>query len=174
VTDRVDSPPLPLFRESQLMAPWLMLPILVGLPAFFWYLGATLDRPVDLAMRAVVSFVTLLNLFLIAAFSRMATELTPAEIRVLFGWLPLFGEVVPLRHILGCEAVTYRPLAYGGWGPRGSWRGGGALNARGDRGVRLALDNGKSLIIGSQRPEALAEAIGRALQPDSGVPRTTV
>jgi hypothetical protein len=173
VRDRVDSPPPLLFRESQLLAPWLMLPLLVGLPAFFWYLGATLPRPVDLVMRAVASFVTLQSLFLIAAFARMATELTPAELRIRFGWLPLFGEVVPLRHILSCEAVTYRPLAYGGWGPRGSWRGGGALNARGDRGVRLALDNGKSLIIGSQRPEALAEAIGRALQPNPGVPRNT-
>jgi hypothetical protein len=172
--DRVDSPPPPLFRESQHVAPWLMLPILVGLPAFFWYLGATLPRPVDLVMRAVASFVTLLSLFPIATFSRMATELTSAELRVRFGWLPLFGEVVPFLHILGCEAVTYRPLDYGGWGLRGSWRGGGALNARGDRGVRLALDNGKSLIIGSQRPDALAEAIGRALRPDPAVPRPTV
>jgi hypothetical protein len=136
--------------------------------------GATLPRPVDLVMRAVASFVTLLSLFLITTFYRMATELTPSELRVRFGWVPLFGEAVPLRHILGCEAVTYRPLDFGGWGLRGSWRGGGALNARGDRGVRLALDNGKSLIIGSQRPEALAEAIGRALRPDPGAPRPTV
>jgi membrane protein YdbS with pleckstrin-like domain len=97
--DRVDSPPPPLFRESQLVARWLMLPILVGLAAFFWYLGATLPRPIDLVMRAVASFVTLLSLFLIASFSRMATELTPAELRVRFGWLPLFGEVVPLRQL---------------------------------------------------------------------------
>lgn len=44
--DRADSPPPPLFRESQLVAPWLMLPLLVGLPAMFWYLGATLPEPV--------------------------------------------------------------------------------------------------------------------------------
>jgi hypothetical protein len=59
----MESPPPPLFRESQLMAPWLMLPILVALPAFFWYLGATLPRPFDLVIRVVASFATLRSLF---------------------------------------------------------------------------------------------------------------
>jgi hypothetical protein len=170
--DRQDLSARPLFRESQLMAPWLMLPVVLGLPALFWYLGASLSPPGNLVLRGVASFVTLLSLFLLASFSRMVTELTPAEIRVRFGWIALFGEVVPLRHVRDCEAVTYRPLAFGGWGLRGSRLAGGALNARGDRGVRLGLDNGKSLIIGSQRPDALAEAIGQALRPDRAGTRT--
>ncbi len=40
-----------------------------------------------------------------------------------------------------------------------------ALIARGNRGVRLELIDGSKLLIGSQRPEALAMALERALRP---------
>lgn len=56
-------------------------------------------------------------------------------------------------------ACTYRPIRdYGGWGIRFG-RKGKAYNVSGDRGVQLALAKGRRVLIGSQRPEALAEAI---------------
>ena len=64
------------------------------------------------------------------------------------------------------EVVSYRPLAdYGGWGIRSGRDGERVLNARGNRGVRLDLADGSRLLIGSQRPEALALALERALRP---------
>jgi hypothetical protein len=152
-----------LYREAQLMAPWAFL-LLIGLTVFVWYLAATLPPPGNSALAAGAAFVTLLSVAIIAAFFRMTVELTPAELRVRFGWLSMFGDALPLSRVEGCQAVTYRPVAYGGWGLRGSLRGGGALSARGNRGVRLRLDDGKEVIVGSQRPEALAEAIDRALR----------
>ncbi len=56
--------------------------------------------------------------------------------------------------------MTYRPIAdYGFWGIRAGRDGERALIARGNRGVRLELTDGTRLLIGSQRPEALAAAL---------------
>jgi hypothetical protein len=63
--------------------------------------------------------------------------------------------------------VQYRPIAdHGGWGIRSGRDGERALTARGNRGVRLVLADGTRLLIGSQRPEELAETIERACRPD--------
>lgn len=62
--------------------------------------------------------------------------------------------------------VTYHPiLEYGGWGIRYS-RKGTAYNIRGNRGVQLTLSSGKSILIGSQDPEKICEAIN-GLRPKS-------
>lgn len=88
------------------------------------------------------------------------TVVTEMELSVSFGALfPLYTRRVALADIISAEAVTYSPLAeYGGWGIRG-WGKSVALNAHGNRGVRLALRDGRRLLVGSQRPEALAEAL---------------
>ncbi|UCF43902.1 MAG: hypothetical protein JSV99_02975 [Planctomycetota bacterium] len=62
-------------------------------------------------------------------------------------------------------ARTYRPiLEYGGWGIRCGWRGGRAYNVSGNKGVQLVLKNGKRLLIGSQKAEELADALGSLTQ----------
>jgi len=74
---------------------------------------------------------------------------------------------VPITGIVRYRVVQYRPiLDYGGWGIRAGRDGERVLNARGDRGVRLELADGSSLLIGSQRPEELAETLERARRPD--------
>lgn len=88
------------------------------------------------------------------------TIVTDTELSVSFGALfPLYRRRIALADIASAEAVTYSPLAeYGGWGVK--WgRGGMALNARGNRGVRLTLRDGKRVLVGSQRPGELAEAL---------------
>jgi hypothetical protein len=97
---------------------------------------------------------------------RMTTEVTPTDLRVWFGWVPTYRRFVAIGTIQRIEVVSYRPLAdYGGWGIRSGRDGERVLNARGNRGVRLDLIDGTRLLIGSQRPEALAVAIERALRP---------
>ena len=88
------------------------------------------------------------------------TTVNETDLTVTFGaLLPLYRRQIPLREIASAEAVTYLPLAdYGGWGIRG-WGRDVALNARGNRGVQVALRDGRRILIGSQRPDALAEAL---------------
>ena len=63
---------------------------------------------------------------------------------------------VPLGEIQAVETVTFDPERdYGGYGIRSS-RQGKAYLAGGNRGVRLKLVNGATLVVGSQRSEELA------------------
>jgi hypothetical protein len=108
-----------------------------------------------------------LPLVLAVGLLQMTTEVTPTEVRVWFGWVPIYRRVVSITGIQRYHVVRYRPiLDYGGWGIRAGRDGERVLNARGDRGVRLELADGSKLLIGSQRPEELAETIERARRPD--------
>ncbi len=91
----------------------------------------------------------------------LRTTVTEAQVTVRFGALfPLYQRSIPKADIVSFEVVTYSPIAdYGGWGIK--WgRGGLALNARGNRGVRLTLRDGRRVLVGSQRPGELAAALG--------------
>lgn len=90
----------------------------------------------------------------------LRTTVTETQLSVSFGALfPLYRRSIARADIVSFEAVTYSPLAeYGGWGIK--WgRSGLALNARGDRGVRLMLTDGRRVLVGSQRAEELAAAL---------------
>ena len=62
-------------------------------------------------------------------------------------------RAIPLAEIRHFEGKTYRPIRkYGGWGVRRAppaW----PITSAGTAGVQLQLADGKSLLIGSQRPE---------------------
>jgi hypothetical protein len=69
---------------------------------------------------------------------------------------------IPVESLAEYEVQTYRPLRdYGGWGIRYG-RGSKAYNVSGDRGVMLVLSDGQRLLIGSQKPDDLANAISLA------------
>jgi len=91
----------------------------------------------------------------------LRTTVTDREVVVSLGALfPLYRRRIRLADIAAARADTYAPLAeYGGWGIRG-WGRNVALNARGDRGVRLMLTDGRRVLVGSQRAEELAAALG--------------
>lgn len=109
---------------------------------------------------------TVLLLFLAAVTLRMTTEVTPTDVRVWFGWVPIYRRVVPIVDVRRIEPTAFRPIAdYGFWGVRSGRDGERALIARGNRGVRLELADGSLLLIGSQRTEELALAIQSALRP---------
>jgi hypothetical protein len=119
----------------------------------------------EFSLAAVIGLA--LPLLLAAFVLQMTTEVTPTEIRVWFGWVPIYRRVVSISGIRRYAVVQYRPIVdYGGWGIRAGRDGERVLNARGNRGVRLELTDGSKLLIGSQRPEELAETIERAQRPD--------
>ncbi len=91
--------------------------------------------------------------------ARMETEVRADGLYVRFVPFHRTPRRFAFADIARCEARTYRPIAeYGGWGLRG-----GAYNVSGDRGAQLHLRNGDAMLIGSQRAEALAEAVNRHL-----------
>jgi hypothetical protein len=143
---------------------------LTGLAMVYVYQGGNtpgLNGPrKELAMALLLLVEFCLIPLVIVGLLRMTTEVTPTDLRVWFGWVPTYRRFVDLGAVRRIEVVTYRPLAdYGGWGIRMGRDGERVFNARGNRGVRLELADGTRLLIGSQRPEALALAIEGSLRP---------
>lgn len=88
---------------------------------------------------------------------KMVTEVRSDGLYVRF--FPLTHQKIAFGDITRCEVRTYNPIReFGGWGIRYR-RGGKAYNVSGNRGVQLELLNGKRLLVGSQRPEELVQAI---------------
>jgi hypothetical protein len=80
---------------------------------------------------------------------------------------PLRIDYAGLR---GWRAVRYSPLRdFGGWGIRCGRRG-MAYNVSGSLGVELEYSSGRRLLIGSQRPQELEQAIASAAAAASAKP----
>jgi len=91
---------------------------------------------------------------------RLTTTVRPDAISVRVGIL--YRTRVPLSEITLAQAVEYAPVReYGGWGIRGTRRR-RALNARGNQGVLLTRADGTTLLVGSQHPRDLLEALSHA------------
>jgi hypothetical protein len=163
------------YREEQNFGWWvyaLVVLIQAGLvAAFVWlYQSGRLPSPGgslrDLGLALCATSGVCVPLLFVVGLLRMTTEVTPTDLRVWFGWVPTYRRFVGIGTVQKIEVVSYRPIRdHGGWGVRTGRDGERVLTARGDRGVRLDLGDGTRLLIGSQRPEALAVAIERALRP---------
>lgn len=156
---------------QQFRQPWLRLlvgTIAVGLVSVFGYgmfrqllLGqAWGGRPLsDLALAIVGTLMIGLGL---GSVYLMYTLRLVTEVRdngVYIDCCPLARQTILFRDVTSCDVRTYKPvLEYGGWGVRYG-PSGKAYNASGNRGVQLRLSNGQELLIGSQHPEELAQAI---------------
>lgn len=158
-----------LYEENQRFAIWVyilmfllifgLLPVLVGLgkePA------KTGEEPIPLGVIALIVVSLLLATNLMRLRIRVRSNDVYLSLGVLF---PMLWRRVNLDTIVEERVVTYRPLRdAGGWGIRlGMFEGTPTsfFNARGNRGVLLTTGH-RPLIIGSQDPEPLAEAIARA------------
>jgi hypothetical protein len=152
------------FREEQYFD-WRVYSVLAFMETFTG-LGLARGhlRSGEFVLGLVIGLVLLMMLMVFLLY--MTTEVTPTHVRVWFGWLPTYRRQVPIGTVCRIEVVTYRPIAdFGFWGIGSGRDGERALIARGNRGVRLELTDGTKLLIGSQRPEALARALEQALRP---------
>lgn len=165
------------FQERQrFRQPWLWILLLcigtgqIGLFAYGLYQQLYLQKPwgnnplsdaglVTIAIVIAAFFLAILLLFFLLEL-RVHVDADGVHVR----FRPFFRKRIALESIVRCEARTYRPiLEYGGWGIRWSLTGRGwAYNVSGDRGVQLELVDGKCILIGSQRPNDLADAISQA------------
>ncbi|MDI6783925.1 MAG: DUF6141 family protein, partial [bacterium] len=96
-------------------------------------------------------------LFYLFSILKLTTEVHEDGIYIRFE--PFVRKKILFSEMKQYTARTYRPIReYGGWGIRYGWKG-TAYNVSGNRGVQLELNNGKRILIGSQRPEELVRAI---------------
>lgn len=101
-------------------------------------------------------------------FSRLDVEVLADRVSVAFGPLHLFRKRIPFSEIEAVRGLTYRPLReFGGWGirPRG---GKTAWTIRGNQAVKVTLNSGKEVYVGSLFPQRLEERIRTAMRAAKG------
>jgi len=162
------------FREVQYMRSWWFI-MLALLPAGLVYWGAVQqlyygvpwgDNPGSDGMMwlLLLVFGAFLPIFLLSL--HMTTTVTDT-VNVNFFPFMLRPRRISPREISTYAVVKYSPIReYGGWGIKGT-RQNRAYNVYGDRGVRITLVNGDTVLIGSQRPEELYTAITAMLRTGS-------
>lgn len=123
--------------------------------------------PTDV-LAALLGAVIALAVAGVLAAARLVIDVRPEGLYIQFVPFHFRPKRIDLSHVVSVKAVTYRPLVeYGGWGIRWAPFGGRAYNVRGNRSVRLDFDSRRHLLLGSQRPEELAEAIERLRRRES-------
>lgn len=166
-----------LFHEVQrIRQPWLIFLVALCIAgAWFSFVSQILmdrpfgDRP---APDLMVWFVWLFfGVAFPVFFFLVRMEVTVTSERILVRFFPLSRKEFTTAEISKSYARIYHPIKeYGGWGIRWGPRSGRAYNASGNRGVQLELVDGDRFLIGSQKPEELAAAIGSMTPTSASTP----
>ena len=164
------------YEQQRLRQPWIWVIGLAAslalfcIPAYGLYQQLVLGQPFGNRPMSDLGFV----IFALFAFGIAVglpwllynTHLTVwiSDEYIHIRYFPFVRKRIPLRHIAHAGVRTYHPiLEYGGWGIRMSLRGRGwAFTVGGNRGVQLHFKSGKRMLIGSQKPEELLQAIRRS------------
>lgn len=156
----------PLYREVQRFKQWYFYLPIVIVTVLVWYqfiqqiaLGNALgEQPVPDWVAWALTIVFGLGFPVFTALVRMITEVHPGVMWVRL--YPFRRARIQLAQIKTAESRQYSALReFGGWGVRTSLKNGRAYNASGDRGVQLVMRDGKRVLIGTQKPEQLLDAL---------------
>ncbi len=166
-----------LFQETQSFKnPWVRWLVIlgVGAMAFHWgrgfYEQIIKGRPFgsgpmsDFWLMVVSFFMFALAACLLWLAFRLCLEVRIYPDHLCVRMFPLVNKRILIAQIKEFEVVEYNPLKeYGGWGVKwGGPKRGWAYNISGTKGLSLRLSSGQRLLIGSQKPAALARAITQA------------
>lgn len=170
-----------LFSEVQRFnQPWvwaIILPVSLGPIALFGYgvvrqiLGGMPwgDKPMsDTGLLVAFVLALVFGALLLLLFFKMRLVVVVRPGVLLLRFVPLHRDFrrIELGDLASYRACTYRPIReYGGWGIR-LVPSGRAYNVSGNQGVRLDYPDGTHLLIGSRRPEDLAQAVETASAHD--------
>jgi len=147
-------------------AVWLLICVPVVIMWYVFIVQVLLGTPVGTSpapsfVTAALWLVFGVGLPFSAYATKLITYVITGEVRVRF--FPWYSRKVPLNDIAMSEVRRYRPLAeYGGWGIRWGLHMKQAYIMSGDMGVELELSDGERLLVGSKRPDELANAITTA------------
>lgn len=153
------------YRETQRVTQvwiWAIVLLIAGLAWWGFVQQVLLGRPFGTNPAPTQVMVALwiacgLLLPLILIVARLRVEVNGKTLRL--SYFPIWSRTIAIRDIQACSPRTYRPMReYMGWGIR-IWTRGRAWTVKGNRGVQLELSDGLPLLIGSDTPEKLAEAI---------------
>lgn len=158
------------YRDVQYMrnVSWVML-LIIGIAGMMWWgffqqilLGKPWgSKPASDFWMWILWLIFGIGFPLSFYWMRLIVEVREEHLYIRF--VPISRMEIPVTQIKTATTRTYSPLGeYGGWGIRGlsSRR---AYSISGNRGVQLELIDGRIVMIGSDKPEALEMAIRERL-----------
>jgi hypothetical protein len=155
----------PLFKEEQRFRQAPLWAGVASVALFEWLRFARRSIARRTSIWAWIRWVALGVAIPWAVYSaKLITEVKENQLRVEFtSSLLQVAHLMSLDELKSHEVVTYRPFKdFGGWGLRWTPWSGWAYNVSGNEGVKVELENGTQLLIGSQRAPELDEAIRSA------------
>jgi len=169
--------PKAIFKEVQrfgfILRLFIILSMVAASAANGFGLYKMLSEPQSSSMLSIALLIIVGILFPVAMtmlfiMLKLETAVRQDGLYVRFFPLHLHFKRFSLDDINEYFVRTYRPIReYGGWGIRcGFGDSGKAYNVRGNKGLQLVFKNGKRLLIGSQQPERLVEALN-SIRPDN-------
>lgn len=124
------------------------------------------------AMKLIVLLIVLVLFFILAViiFKYMKLELEIRNSGIYYRYPPFILKFRSYKkeEIEKFEIRKYKPLKeYSGWGIRYSWGNSGrAFSVKGNVGLQLYLKDGKKVLFGTQRGEALLRAVQKMSRED--------
>jgi hypothetical protein len=160
-----------LVQTSSVLIPLvILLVLLVGVVGYFSLIhGHITPKPPNDApdwgkyIGLIVASIAIVGSTLLILLATMTIEIRQDALYVQYYPFHLSPRKIFYETIAGYQVITYRPIRdYGGWGLKCGPKG-RAYNVRGNRGVELKFTDGKTLMLGSQRPEELASALDNVM-----------
>lgn len=161
------------FEEHQRFNQWWFLLLMAGINGMLLFgivqqviLGRPFgDHPTgDGALVGITIGVWLLTFLLFSI--RLDTRIDANGIAYRFFPFQRNYTTIDWSRIRHAYVRQYSPiLEYGGWGWRYSFGNGRAVNMSGNKGLQIVYDENKKLLIGTNRAEALRDAL-RSLSPE--------
>ncbi|MGJ1389294.1 hypothetical protein ACR78F_02890 [Sphingobacterium spiritivorum] len=155
------------FNEVQSFSQWWLWISLIALFIPIYKSGASMSLPESWyrMLAEIVTYVPFyiwLALVLFFVAIKLRTEINDNGIYVDFKPF-LWNKTYRFEDIHTYKVVKYSIFDYGGWGMRIS-SAGIAYTTKGKYGLKLALKNGRQILIGTQRPEELSKIMDEFLK----------
>ena len=150
------------FKEEQKFTQWRLRLVLIGigiLPIFGIYKQLIIgekygDKPMS-DFGLIIFSLFIFGLIAMFWFMRLSTEIDQNEIRINF--FPFVKKRVNWKEIKNAEIVNYGFI--GGWGIRLWTKYGTVYNTKGNKGLAIELQNGKKILIGTQKETELNKIV---------------
>lgn len=159
-----------IFQETQRFTQWWLQIMNLAMLSFTiylvykWFVLNESFSNVSAENRPEQIFVITLMLLLLFLIYLLRLKTTIDETGLHYQFIPINRSKKTVRwaELKKCYVRTYKPIQeYGGWGYRMSFEKGKALNVKGNKGIQLEFNNGKKLLIGTQKEENTQQVIER-------------
>lgn len=138
---------------------WIIVVIVLFIPIFTSWQLIKQSHP-DALPVAIIGCTAPILVFIMLFSCKLKTEIDEYYISYRFVPFHFSAKKIYWEDVEHVYVTSYSPLRdFGGWGIRYSFRKGKAFNVSGNIGLQLILKNGKKILFGTQKKNALEDVM---------------